>query len=94
MYLGKFEYISNVDSATYVVWGETFCTPGWSIGSVNKRGAGYLRQKLFGWKNKMMFTCFASARLKNVTRWVRRGADDCSSNFLYSSDLALTAKRI
>ena len=46
--LGKFEYISNVDSATYVVWGETFCTPGWSIGSVNKRGAGYLRQKLFG----------------------------------------------
>ena len=50
MYLGKFEYISNVDSATYVVWGETFCTPGWSIGSVNKRGAGYLRQKLFGGK--------------------------------------------
>ena len=33
-----------------------------------------------------MFTCLASARLKNVTRWVRRGADDCSSNFLYSSD--------
>ena len=50
MYLGKFEYISNVDSATYVVWGETFCTPGWSIGSVNKRGAAYLRQKLFGGK--------------------------------------------
>ena len=33
-----------------------------------------------------MFTCLASASLKNVTRWVRRrSADDCSSNFLYSS---------
>ena len=72
----------------------------WSVGGVNKSSAGNLSHKLLrkifcnpGWKNTM-FTCLASARLKNVTRWVRRGADDCSSNFLYSSDLTLTAKRI
>ena len=64
----------------------------WSVGRVNKFSAGCLSHKLLGkifcnpgwWKNTM-FTCLASARLKNVTRWVRRSADDCSSNFLYSS---------